>query len=132
MKYHEMFFMILAMGASALACDVEDAGDGELARAARVEEANEQVSLVATDHAACLEESPADCSATEDELLAAVEHLHELRDGELVFRSTVEVTCGKQVLTCSGTSCWGQDEIGCVCVSDKSGEIDLCVTTNDQ
>ena len=125
MHYQHTFFMIMALFASSLACAVEDAEDGELAREALVEEA-------VTDHAACTAQPEAACEATEDELLAAVEHLHELQAGELVFRSAIEVTCGNQTLTCSGTSCWGQDEIGCVCVSDKSGDIDLCITNNDQ
>lgn len=132
MHYHKMFFMIMALGASALACAVEDADDGELAREALVDEANEQVLVAVTDHAACTAEPRAACEATEDELVAAVEHLRELQAGELVFRSAIEVTCGNQTLTCSGTSCWGQDEIGCVCVSEKSGDIDLCITNNDQ
>lgn len=132
MYCHHKLFMIMALCAASFACAVEEAGDGALAREALVEEADEQVSLVATEHAACMAEAPADCSETRDELLAAVEHLHELQADELVFRSAIEVTCGNQTLKCSGTSCWGQDEIGCVCASATSGEISLCVTTNDQ
>ena len=132
MHHQHTFFMIMALFVSSLACDVEDADDGELARAALVEEANEQIGLAVTDHAACTAQPEAVCEATEDELLAAVEQLHELQADELVFRSAIEITCGNQTLTCSGTSCWGQDEIGCVCVSDKSGDIDLSITNNDQ
>jgi len=130
--YYHRFFMIMAICASSLACAVEAAGDGALAREALIEEADEQVSLAATEHAACIAEPEAACEATQDELLAAVEQLHELQADELVFRSTIAVSCGNRTLTCSGTSCWGQDEIGCVCSSATSGDIDLCITTNDQ
>lgn len=128
MYCHHKLFMIMAVCAASFACAVEEAEDGALAREALVEEADEQVSLAATEHAACMAEPEAACEATQDELFAAVEHLHELQADELVFRSVIEITCGNKTQTCSGTSCWGQDEIGCVCVSEKSGDISLCVS----
>jgi hypothetical protein len=132
MRYHHKLFMIMAICASSSACAVEEAEDGALAREALVEEADEQVSLAATEHAACMAEPEAACEATQDELFAAVEHLRELQADEVVFRSIIEITCGNKTQTCTGISCWGQDEIGCVCVSENSGDISLCVSHNDQ
>lgn len=125
---HKTFFMIMALGASALACTVEDAEGGELARAALVEEANEDVLAAVTDHAACTAEPGATCEATEDELAAALEHLHELQRDELVFRTQATISCLGQTLTCSGVSCWAQDETACICQTATGGlDIDLCI-----
>lgn len=132
MRFISTTILTITMCVSALACTVEDGGDGELERAALVEEAQEQASLALVEHAACVAEPTAACGETEDEVAAALEHLHELREDELAFRAGIWVTCGAMVVSCSGVSCWGQDEIACACLTaDNVYEINVCLEALD-
>lgn len=116
MYHHHKSFMIMAICAASLACAVEEAEDGALARDALVEEADAQVSLALTEHAVCMAEPEAVCEATHAELAVALEHLEELRDGEPVFRAKATVECDSgKVVSCSGYSCFTEEGVACVC-----------------
>lgn len=119
----------IMMGTFALACAVEDGGSDDQERAALVDAAQEDVSLALVEHAVCMEEPEAGCSETEEALVTAMEELRDLRDDEQGFRASISVSCGSRTFTCSGSSCWGQDDIGCICTpaGEAQGEITLCI-----
>ncbi|NVB39437.1 hypothetical protein G6O69_16465 [Pseudenhygromyxa sp. WMMC2535] len=77
--------------------------------------ADERVELAFEDYALCME-SGGSCEEEEESLVSAFGEL----GGNEGFRVTVTATCGtKKPVTCTGTSCYATDGVGCMCSSSN-------------